>query len=101
MKKILNLKKIDKDKVDEEVDFSKEVMEKDALNRIIWDSRLSKKENFKICYIHDNKLKEVNFTEIKIEGDFMLIEETYIPMHRIRKIKYKDKVVWDKRRNLK
>lgn len=86
--------------MEEEVDFSKEVMEKDALNRIIWDSKLRKKEkDFRIYYTHNNALKEVNFTEIKIDGDFMLIEDAYIPMHRIRKIKYKDKVVWDKRRN--
>ena len=43
-----------------------------------------------------------SFDEIKkIEGNFLLLdreEETYIPVHRIRKVKKKGKVVW-KREN--
>ena len=74
---------------------------KDFLNKIKW----SKKENpndYKIGYWDnaDKKLVSINFNEIKkIEGKFLLLnkeEETYIPMHRIREVKKKGKVVWER-----
>jgi len=81
------------------ISFEKEVMEKDVLNRIRWDLKLNPCE-FSIYYADrtEGKLKHVNFNDIEIEGDFMKIDESMIPMHRIREIWYKDKVVWNKRR---
>ncbi|MBN2013745.1 MAG: DUF504 domain-containing protein [Candidatus Altiarchaeota archaeon] len=76
----------------------KEVMEKDALNRIRWDRKL-KPEEYSIMYLDRGKLREVRFTEIQLQGDFFQSAENQIPMHRIRKILRKGNVVWEKRRN--
>ncbi len=78
-------------------EFSKEVMEKDALNRIRWDKRLNP-EDFTIHYLDLGRLKEINFLEIKLQGDFFSADENMIPVHRIRKITCRGKVVWDKRK---
>ncbi len=77
----------------------KEKLERDALNRIRWDKTFNP-EDFEILFVDSSAddLKKVNFSEIKIEGDFMRIDESLIPMHRIRKILYKGEVVWDKRK---
>ncbi len=72
---------------------------KDFLNKIKW----SKEENsseYEIGYWDniDKKLIFIGFSEIKkIEGNFLLLDrekETYIPMHRVREVKKKDRVVW-------
>jgi uncharacterized protein (UPF0248 family) len=80
--------------------FKKEVMEKDALNRIKFDPFLNPEE-FEIHYVDREKenLSQVNFSNIEIEGDFFKFKEKLIPMHRIRKITRKGKVVWDKRKH--
>ena len=79
--------------------FEKELMEKDALNRIKWDSTLNK-EDFSVCYLDriSKKLIEVRYNELTVDGDFLIIEDKSIPLHRIREIRYKGKVVWAKRR---
>lgn len=79
--------------------FEKEILEKDALNRIKFDKTL-KPEEFEVCYLDrkDNKLLTVKFSEIKIDGDFFKYKESLIPMHRIRKILWKGEVVWDRRK---
>jgi len=76
--------------------FEKEITEKDALNRIRWDPRLNPGD-FSIHYLDLGKLKEINFSEIELQGDFFRIGESLVPMHRIRKISWKGRVVWDKR----
>lgn len=72
---------------------------KELLNKIKW----SKQENpcdYSIGYWDnvDKKIIFINFSEIKkIEGNFLLLdreEETYIPMHRIKEVRKRDKVVW-------
>ncbi|RLI91913.1 MAG: hypothetical protein DRO94_03035 [Candidatus Altiarchaeales archaeon] len=78
--------------------FDKEIMERDALNRIKWDPNLNPEE-FYICYRDGDEIKEVNFSEIGIEGDFIRIGSKQIPMHRIRLIKWKNEVVWNRRRH--
>lgn len=77
--------------------FKKEVMEKDALNRIKWDSKL-KQEEFDIFYLDriSGGLSKVNFSEIEVEGDFFRIGDNLIPMHRIRKIEWNGKVIWER-----
>ena len=79
--------------------FKKEIMDVDAINKIKWDSHLNS-DDFSILYLDRTagKLKQINFIDIRIEGDFMKIDDSMIPMHRIREIKYKGKVVWNKRR---
>lgn len=77
--------------------FRKETLEKDALNRIKWDRSLNPSE-FSILYIDLGRLREVDFSDMELQGDFFKVEESLIPMHRIRKIKWKENVVWEKRR---
>jgi uncharacterized protein (UPF0248 family) len=79
-------------------DLEKEVMEKDALNRILWDPSL-KPEEYDIYYIdrfRDN-LSRVNFSSITVEGDFFKHGDSMIPMHRIRRITCRSDVVWEKK----
>ena len=72
---------------------------KDLLNKIKWDEK-ENPDDYKIGYWDnvEKKLMFIKFDEIKkIEGNFLLLdreEETYIPMHRIKEVKKKGKVVW-------
>ena len=71
---------------------------KDLINKIKWDKRENPKD-YSLIYIDLGKKKELDYTEIKrLEGNFMIIEkdreETEIPLHRVREIKKKGKVVW-------
>ncbi|MEM2918806.1 MAG: DUF504 domain-containing protein [Candidatus Altiarchaeota archaeon] len=82
--------------------FEKEILEKNALNRIKFDKNLNP-DDFEICYFDRNSkaLKKVKFSEIEIDGDFFRRKsdiESLIPLHRIRKILWKGEIVWDKRR---
>ncbi len=81
------------------MNLGKEKLERDALNRITWDKNLNPGD-FSIRYIDraSQKMKEVGFTDIGLEGDFFRYGDSLIPMHRIRKILCKDRVVWDRRR---
>lgn len=75
---------------------------KDLLNKIKWDKR-ENPSDYLLFYLDrvENKLKKLKFSEIlRLEGSFMIIkkakEETHIPLHRIREIRKKEKVVWRK-----
>lgn len=81
--------------------LEKERLEKDALNRIRWDSRLDGRD-FAISYLDrmEKELVETPYDSITIDGDYFHHNESQIPMHRIRTIKYRDEVVWDKRKTI-
>jgi uncharacterized protein (UPF0248 family) len=72
---------------------------KDFLNKIKW-SKQETPSDYTIGYWDnkDKKLIFIKFTEIKkLEGNFLLLDrekETYIPMHRIKQVKKKNKLVW-------
>ncbi len=75
---------------------------KDVLNRIIWDAK-ENPEEYVIGYYDrvQDKIIEIAFKDvIRIEEGFMIIEregqETMIPLHRIRVVKKKGKVVWQR-----
>ena len=74
---------------------------KDLLNKIKWDKR-EKPSDYEIGYWDnkDKKLIFIKFNEIKnVEGNFLLLdreEETYIPMHRVRQVKKKGSIIWDR-----
>ena len=75
---------------------------KDILNKIKWDKKENPKD-YSLIYLDLGKLKEMPYTNIKrIEGTFMVIEknneETFIPMHRIRKVKRKGKIIWERKK---
>ena len=80
------------------MDFSKEQLEKDVLYRILWDRKLNPGD-YSLMYLDSGILKQVSFPEIKLEGDFFLLGESLIPMHRIRRVLEKGAVVWEKRRS--
>lgn len=72
----------------------------ELLNKIKWNPSLNPK-NYKIYYYDRilNSLKELNFTDIKEFDSFsMKIEkdnkQVDIPLHRIREVKEKGKIVW-------
>jgi len=72
----------------------------DVLNQIKWDKKL-KPEDYTLEYLDFGKIASIPYTAIKkIEGLFMIIdkngEETSIPLHRIRIIKQKGEVIWQR-----
>lgn len=76
---------------------------KDVLNKIIWDAR-EHPEEYVIGYLDrvENKIIELKFIDItRIEEGFLILErggeETMIPLHRIRMVKRKDDIVWQRR----
>lgn len=79
--------------------LEKERLEKHALNRIRWDTRL-KGEDFTVSYLDRVTKKQIEapYNQITIDGDYFHHNVNQIPMHRIRKIKYKGEGVWDKRK---
>jgi len=74
----------------------------DLLNKIKWDKNLNK-DCFSIIYfdrVNNNEI-EINYNKIKkIEGNFMVIEkdleESNIPLHRIKKIMKNKEVIWQR-----
>ena len=73
---------------------------KDLINKIKWDKR-ENPDDYILVYIDFRKEKEIPYTAIKrLEGNFMVLEknneEVEIPLHRIRKVKKKGKIVWQR-----
>ncbi len=74
----------------------------DLLNKIKWDKRENPGDY--VLYYYDRvekKLKPLKYKDIlKIEGGFLMVtlnnKETNIPLHRIRKVENKGKVVWER-----
>jgi uncharacterized protein (UPF0248 family) len=66
------------------------------LNKIKYDKNLNKEDYF--IYYLDNinkKLIEINFNEIKeITKNFIILEDKEIPLHRIKEIRKKEKLIW-------
>lgn len=74
----------------------------DLLNKIKWDKR-ENPEQYSIFYFDRilNKLIKIPYTKIKrLEGSFMVldnIDETNIPLHRIREVTKNNVVVWERK----
>jgi len=73
---------------------------RDFLNRIRWDSSL-KKEEYAIFYYDRlcHCLKSFSFLSIKdISKNFVELNDgREIPLHRIREIRRKNKLVWERK----
>ncbi len=72
---------------------------KDFLNKIKWDKRENPK-NYSLLYLDriKNKLIEIPYESIEIDGEFILtIDGKNIPMHRIKQIRKKNKLVWERK----
>ena len=91
--------------------FEKEATEKDVLNRLKWDSSIDS-NRFSLTYVDrfEREEKEVYIDKIIFDGgDFFGTvsfddkgEKTIsqIPLHRIRKFKENENIVWMKRKCL-
>jgi len=75
---------------------------KDLINKILWDEK-ENPEDYSLYYLDriTKKYKEIKFKEIKkLEGDFLVLEreeETEIPLHRIKFVRKKGLVVWERK----
>lgn len=68
----------------------------EILNKIKLDKNLNKEE-YKIYYLDNikKKLIEIKFNEIKeITKNFMILGDKEIPLHRIKEIRKKEKLIW-------
>jgi len=66
------------------------------LNRIKHDKNLNKEE-YLIYYLDniDKRLIEIKFNEVKeISKNFISLEDKEIPIHRIKEIRKKEKLIW-------
>ncbi len=68
---------------------------KDFLNKIKWSKKFNTKE-IKIYYLDRIKkeLIERDFEDISIEGDYIIVDENEIPIHRIKEIRKKGMIIW-------
>jgi uncharacterized protein (UPF0248 family) len=82
--------------------FEKERLEKDVLNRILWDNSLNPVD-FTIHYLDRFRegLVEVRFNDVTLDGDYIVSGESRIPVHRISEVRFKGEVVWRRRGNIK
>ena len=72
---------------------------KEPLNKIKWDKRENPKD-YSLFYFDriKNKLVEIPYESIEIDGDFIItIDGKTIPMHRIKQIKKNNKLVWERK----
>ena len=68
---------------------------KQFLNKIKYSGKFNPKEI--ILYYKDrfkNKLIPIEFYKIKIDEDFLIIDEKTIPLHRIKEIRKKSIIIW-------
>lgn len=75
-------------------------MAKNVLDMILWHPEMDIKQS-KITYIHrgaKGNLKTIEGDDInKLGRGFLILDEdTHIPYHRIIKIQYKGKLIWNK-----
>ena len=71
---------------------------KDLINKIKWDKK-ENPEDYSIHYLDriTQKLKKIAFTDInEIQGNFMIIGESNIPLHRIKQVRKKGQVIWSR-----
>lgn len=68
---------------------------KEFLNKIKWSGKF-KPEELTVHYLDriQNKLIEIDYKDLKIKGDFIILEDTQIPLHRIKEIRKKGEIVW-------
>ena len=76
---------------------------KEEINKIKWDKR-ENPEDYSVFYLDRvlNRLIEISYKNIKrLDGEFFVInkneEDTFIPLHRIREVRKKGKLVWERK----
>lgn len=72
---------------------------KELLNKIKWDEQENPKD-YEVVYI-DRVLQQevkIRFKSIsKIEGNFIILDEASIPLHRVVKVYKKGKLIWERK----
>ncbi|MDP6642350.1 MAG: DUF504 domain-containing protein [Candidatus Nanoarchaeia archaeon] len=71
---------------------------KDLINKIRWDKDLDR-DGYLLHYVDRivNSIKEIKFNEIQsIEGDFIVLYNKEVPLHRVRKVTKFGKVLWER-----
>ena len=71
---------------------------KELLNKIKWDKRESP-EDYTLYYLDriEKKLKKIAYADIaSIEGNFMVVGDAEIPLHRIKQVRKKSKLIWQR-----
>ncbi len=71
---------------------------KELLNKIYWDKNLNK-EDYEIYYLDrlKKKLIEIKIKDIvKVEDNTLVLENKTIPLHRIKKVTEKGKIIWQR-----
>ncbi len=68
------------------------------LNKIKFSGKFDS-ENIAIYYLDriQNKLLSVKYKDIKIEDKFLITENKSIPLHRIKEIRDKNIIVWQRK----
>lgn len=72
---------------------------KDLLNKIKWNSK-EKKEDYETVYWDRVSGKEIRikYEEIKdFDNEFFRFGESEIPLHRIKKVYKKGKLIWERK----
>lgn len=68
------------------------------LSRIKWDIHLKESE-YKLYYLDrtEDELEVVKVSDIReLTREFMTINDTEIPLHRVRKVTRRDKIIWER-----
>lgn len=73
----------------------------DLLNKIRWDPKENPKDYLIVYYDGvANKNFEIPFNEVSREGMFLILrrnnQEISIPLHRVKQLKKKDKIIWQR-----
>lgn len=68
---------------------------KEFLNKIKWSGKF-KKEELTIGYLDriTNKIIKVDYKDLEIKEDFIVLEDKEIPLHRIKEIRRKGEIIW-------
>lgn len=72
---------------------------KDLLNKIRWSKEENPKD-YELVYLDRVLQQEVKIrfkTISRIEGNFMVVDEASIPLHRIIKVYKKGKLIWERK----
>ena len=71
---------------------------KQFLNKIKYSGKFNQSDI--TIYYYDrieNRLKPTNYENIKLEDDFLIVNESTIPLHRIKEIRNKGVVIWKRK----
>ena len=66
----------------------------ELINKIRWDPN-ENPDDYVLVYDDDGE-KEIKYADMQPEGRFIKIENKEIPMHKIRRVRKKGEIVWQR-----